>query len=157
MIVTRPPKKIRLGFSQAGAGCTSKQMAPVPKHTSAPEPVTRVVERSVVFCLPEFFTRRSELDEYALAHHCQIAAVDTLYAGFPVNRESAPRVATLPASITCFLINPLIAMKTSLSSDDEVTQVTLFLRDTVNRNKFEQMDKAQTKTAHPFCQTPDVW
>ena len=122
MIVTRPPKKIRLGFSQAGAGCTSKQMAPVPKHTSAPEPV---VEKSVVFCLPEFFTRRSELDGYALAHHCQIAAVDTLCAGLPMNQESAPRVATLPASITCFLINPLIAMKTSLSSDDGETRVTL--------------------------------
>ena len=33
-MVVRPPRKIKVGFSQAGAGCTSRQMAPVKKQIS---------------------------------------------------------------------------------------------------------------------------
>mmetsp|Transcript_32267 Transcript_32267/g.77041 ORF Transcript_32267/g.77041 Transcript_32267/m.77041 type:complete len:244 (-) Transcript_32267:288-1019(-) len=58
IVVTKPPRKMRLGFSHAGAGCTSK-------HTA------------------------------------------------PVKKQMPPSTVTLPASMTCFLIKPLMAIKTS--------------------------------------------
>mmetsp|Transcript_41002 Transcript_41002/g.76232 ORF Transcript_41002/g.76232 Transcript_41002/m.76232 type:complete len:257 (-) Transcript_41002:280-1050(-) len=58
MIVVSPPRKMRVGFSQAGAGCTRRQMAPVKK-------------------------------------------------------QMPPRIVTLPASMTCFLIRPEMATKTN--------------------------------------------
>ena len=45
-MVIRPPKKIRLGFSQAGAGCTSKHVAPVKKQISV-SPGVEILEKCV--------------------------------------------------------------------------------------------------------------